>query len=338
MNRKNIKKYPSILLALFFALGLSSCIDEDTEDCGSKVKVFFDYSYNMLSTNALEEQADKLNLYVFDASGKLVQQRVSEGQSLNNDYSEILPNLELGKYTLVAWAKSSGLTNANSNFLIPEMAIGTSTLDELTYFLKREAGVQNTELNNFLVGYKEVDVLEKNGNVSTRIELKKVNKKVRVVLMPYTGGTELDVNKYDFRIIDNVGSGHVNYDYSLLPDEAITYLPYYAANVAPEPSEVLDPTEVDKAAVVEINTSRIVDTNKAKLLITNKEGGEVIMNVNLPWFLSLTGMESHKNWTLQEYLDRQDEYVITLFFNDETWLSTTIIINGWVINNIEIEM
>lgn len=338
MNRNYIKKYASVLLALFFALGLSSCIDEETEDCGSMVKVFFDYSYNMLSINALEEQADQLHLYVFDVNGKLVQQKGSIGQNLSNNYSEVFPNLELGKYTLVAWAKSSNLTGANSDFSIPELVVGTSTLNELTYYLKRESGVQNVELNNFLVGYKEIEVSEKNGNVLATINLKKVNKKVRVVLMPYTGGTELDVNKYDFRIIDNVGNGHVNYDYSLLSDEAITYLPYYAANVFPQPSEVLDPTEVDKAAVVEINTSRIVDANKAKLLITNKEGGEVIMNVNLPWFLSLTGMESHKNWSLQEYLDRQDEYVITLFFNDETWLSTTIIINGWVINNIDIEM
>lgn len=339
MNRNNIKKYQSILLALFVAVGLSSCIDEKIEDCGSKVNVLFDYSYNMLSINALEEQADRLTLYVFDASGKLVQQRESSGKNLNHNYSEVFPNLDLGKYTFVAWAKSSNLTNSKSDFLIPELVVGKSTIDELSYYVKRESGIQNTELNNFLVGYQEVDVFEKNGNISTTISLKKVNKKFRVVLMPYTGGTELDVKDFDFKIIDNIGNGHVNYDYSLLADESITYQPYYAANVSPDPSENLDETEVDKAAVVEINTSRIVDINKAKLLITkNGSEEEVLMNVNLSWFLSLTEMESHKNWSLQEYLDRQDEYAITLFFNGTTWMDATIIINGWVINNIGIDM
>lgn len=337
MNQKNIKKYPSILLALFFALGLSSCIDEETEDCGSKVKVFFDYSYNMLSTNALGEQADKLSLYVFDASGKLVKQTNNAGKTLDNNYSEVLQNVQLGKYTLVAWAKSSDITKPEADFLIPEMVEGTSTLDELNYYVQRVSKEQKTELNNFLVGTTEIDVLEKNGNVSATINLKKVNKKLRIVMMPYTGESELDVNNYDFRIVDNVGNGHVNYDYSLLPDEAITYLPYYAANLQPKSGQDLESTEINRAAVVEINTSRILNENNAKLLITHKESGKVVLNINLPWFLSLIEMEGHK-WSLQEYLDRQDEYVISLFFSESTWLTTSIYINGWVVNNIDSDL
>lgn len=47
-------------------------------------------------------------------------------------------------------------------------------------------------------------------------------------------------------------------------------------------------------------------------------------------------MESHRIWSLQEYLDRQDEYVITLFFDNDKWMDVTIIINGWVVNNVNI--
>ncbi|MEE0863542.1 MAG: FimB/Mfa2 family fimbrial subunit [Alistipes sp.] len=40
----------------------------------------------------------------------------------------------------------------------------------------------------------------------------------------------------------------------------------------------------------------------------------------------------------QEYLDRQDEYPMTLFLDEGAWGRSQIIINGWrvVINNTEL--
>ncbi len=199
--------------------------------------------------------------------------------------------------------------------------------------------MQQSELNNLLIGAIRAEITDGPQTQEIKVGLKKVNKKIRVVLLPYRGGSKLDVADYTFSIVDEIGNGHLSYDYSLLEDEQITYRPYYAANIVPKHSEVLNPEEIDRAAVVEINTSRLWEENNPRLIIASKTNDKEIVSVSLPWFFSLAEMEGHKKWSLQEYLDRQDEYVITLFLQDGgTWAQTIIIINGWVINNIPIGM
>lgn len=331
-NRKS-----SMLFVLLAAAIMISCIDEELVNCRN-VSVGFDYSYNILSSNALSEQVSQLSLYVFNERGLLVMKQISPEMGISNNYRIDFSNLDAGKYKFVAWAQSRHVEEEEAFFTIPDLKVGSSVLGDLSYYLKRESGVQQNELNNLLVGYSDV-VIE---NIATTqkidIQLKKVNKKIRVVLLPYRGGSELDVEDYSFSIVDPIGNGHVNYDYSLINDEQITYRPYYAANVMPDPSEVVSPEEIDRAAVVEFNTSRLVEENNPRLIITSKENDREILSVNLPWFFSLTEMEDHKEWSLQEYLDRQDRYAITFFLDGGSWMQATIIINGWVINDIDVDM
>lgn len=348
MNRNRKRVYLPAIFILFFTLAFSSCVDENTDDCGD-VSIGFDYSYNMLSANALAGQANYVVLYVFDSKGTLVMKNVSGDIQITSDYAVRTTDLKAGKYKFVAWAKSNHIKSDDADFKIPDLTVGASVLDDLTYYLKRTNGIQKHELNNLLVGITEAELSNTNAPQHVTVPLKKVNKKIRVVLLPYGGSDELDINNYIFSIVDKIGNGHINNDYSLLHDESVTYHPYYAANVVPKPSEVLSPNELQRAAVVEINTSRLMDreieVDNPRLLITSKDTGAEIVSVNLPWFFSLTGMESHKVWGLQEYLDRQDEYVVTLFIDEtsgtlpeDAWIRATIIINGWVVNNIQIEM
>lgn len=348
MNRNKEKIYLRAMFVLLIALAFSSCIDDNRNDCG-EVNIRFDYSYNMLSANALSGQTNYVALYIFDSSGTLIMKEVSGNIQITNDYAVRTSELKAGKYKFVAWAKSDHLKADEADFKIPDMTVGASVLTDLTYYLKRTAGTQQHELNNLLVGMTDVEINNLNTTQNVVVPLKKINKKIRVLLLPYSGSSELDINNYTVSIVDRVGNGHVNYDYSLLSDETITYRPYYAANIVPQTAEALHPDELQKAAVVELNTSRLlvhaVDTDNPRLQITTKDNGTEIVSVNLPWFFSLTGMESHKSWGLQEYLDRQDEYVISLFIDESpgtlpenAWIRTTIIINGWVINNIPVEM
>ena len=342
MTRNRIKVYFPTLLTLIFAFSITSCIDENLDDCGY-VSIGFDYSYNMLSANAFESQADFVTLYVFDSNGKLVMKETSGDTPITNDFVITTKDLTFGKYQFVAWAKSNRLKNSDADFDIPDLTVGVSELDDLNYYLKRTSGIQNHELNNLLIGITEAEITNSPATQNVRVALKKVNKKIRVILLPYGGESNaLDANKYVFSIVDKIGNGHVNYDYSLLQDEPVTYRPYYAANITSNPSEVLDPKELKQAIAVEINTSRLMsyenESDNPRLKITSKENNEDLVSVNLPWLLSLTGMESHKSWGIQEYLDRQNEYVITLFVQEDTWMKATIIINGWVLNNVEIDM
>ena len=331
------KPYLLLLLVIFMAFTTCSCTKENMEGC-EEVAVKITYSHNILSANALEDQAEQVFLYVFNKDGILVQQYSNGSEPLTNDFRIRLQDLKSGNYRFVAWAQSTHLSDEQSYFSIPTLTPGVSSIDELIYSMKRESDIQRHELNNFLVGTTEAEINYNQAKQLIVLDLKKVTNKVRIVILPYTQGSTLDVENYEFSIVDMVGSGHVNYDYTLLPDEKITYYPYYAANLVPKDAETFLPYETDKAAVVEINTSRLMEANAPRLHIVEKNGGREIVSMNLPWVFSLIKTEIQDEWSLQEYLDRQDNYSITLFFSDNTWMSGTIIVNGWVVNKKDVDL
>lgn len=322
-------------IALFAAAAaLSSCIKEYPDEC--RVSVGFVYDYNILSADAFAHQADEVTLYVFDGSGLLLKKYDRQVTALVGSSMDIDP-LPAGNYRFAAWARGNSLSNANSHFQIPAMTEGQSRIEDLTYRLPTDNGEQNSELNAFLVGVQDAAISDRKGE-SVTVSLKKVTRKIRVVVMPLAGDSGLEAADYSFRIEEPVGNGLVNYDYSILADAPIVYRPYYYATITPGGGEVPEPGEVDRALAAEISSSRMIASHEARLKITRVETGEDIVNINLPWLLSLTGMEQHNNWSLQEYLDRQDEFSITLFFQAGAWSSATIIINGWVVNNVDIQV
>ena len=324
------------LITVIMIMANSSCTKEDMSNC--KVVVGFIYDYNILSANALENQADQVNLYVFGEDNILVQQCTSGSESLTNDFNMKLLGLKAGKYRFVAWAKSTKLSNEQADFKVPSFKVNVSSINDLIYVLKRESGIQQHELNNMLVGVTEAEINYDKDLLNVSVNLKKVNHKIRIVILPVTPEAELDVADYEFSVIDKSGNGRINYDYNVLPDEQIIYRPYYAANLELDDIGIIEQQEINKAAVVEINTSRIMEANAPRLHIVKKANNKEIVSLNLPKLFSLTKMEDHREWSLQEYLDRQDSYTITLFFNNDTWMSGVIIINGWVINETEIDL
>lgn len=337
MNHNSKRVQLPTILILFITLAFSSCVYENTDDCGY-VNVGFDYSYNIHSSNAFGNQADHVVLYVFDQNDKLIYKESGDNENKSNSFAMRTNQLEAGKYKFVAWAKSDDIIHEEADFQVPDLVVGVSRLDELTYYMKRKNDIQADELNNMLVGMVESEIGISNETQNVVVPMGKVNKKIRLILLPYNGGTNLDVDDYSFRIIDEIGSGHINYDFSLLKDHAVTYRPYHIENVVPSPKETTKSgATIDRAAVVEINTSRLMVDNDPRLVIATKDDGKELIKVHLPWFLGLSKMEDFDSWDLQTYLDCQDEYTITFFLDGDTWMKGTIIINGWVINNLEVE-
>lgn len=335
MNRSINELFRISLFVLIISQG-TSCLDEEVDNC--ELSVTFEYSYNIFSTNVLSDQADIVTLCVFDERGILMAMQSSERMTLTNDFHMSLKSLAAGSYSFVAWARSMRSNAKDGGFDIPEPIIGSSSLSQMNYYMKRSGGIQQEELDNLLVGVTEVKI---NGNKELRnitINLKKVNKKFRIMLLPYADETELDINDYAISITDKIGNGHILYDYSLLPDESITYRPYYEANIRHDPPIISGKVEISRACVAEINTFRLMESNSLRLHISTKDNNQEVLDLDLIQFLSLTEMESHKNWNLQEYLDRQDEYVIGLFIHHNTWIKSTVIINGWEINNLNLNI
>jgi hypothetical protein len=88
-------------------------------------------------------------------------------------------------------------------------------------------------------------------------------------------------------------------------------------------------------AVAELTVGRLVLENNPILTITNEEGEEVL-SIPLIDTALLYKRVRYQNMDNQEFLDRQDEYDIALFLDeDDRWINSYIYINSWkvVLNN-----
>ena len=329
-----IKRIVPILISACSVILISACIRENTIGCPQPVKVKLKYSYNILDVNIFDKKTDRAVLHIFNEEGLLIMHREIEG-----GIDEIsIPPLKSGKYHFIAHARNSKVIDEQADLKIPELTDGVSKIEEFTAYLKRSNNeVQDKKLNDFLIGYTISDIVT---NIEKRVEvsLKSVIKRVHIALLSTNKGEVLEPDRYNFKIIDNTGNGHIRYDYTQLPDKAITYKPYNkATSFLDNPME----GEVSIAVIAKINTARLIEQNLPHLIITDNLSKLEVVNVNLTWLLSLTNMENNNGrWGLQEYLDRQDNYSITLLIDSATglWSKNTIVINGWVINMKEIDL
>ena len=91
-------------------------------------------------------------------------------------------------------------------------------------------------------------------------------------------------------------------------------------------------------AVAQLTVGRLVVDQNPILTVTNKKTDELVLQIPLIKYLLLTEAEGH-DMTPQEYLDRQDEYSMTFFLDEDShWISSSIKINGWKIVNDNVEM
>ena len=68
----------------------------------------------------------------------------------------------------------------------------------------------------------------------------------------------------------------------------------------------------------------------AMLKIREKETGKLIMNLNLPHYLSM-GRDAYamQNYSHQEYLDREHDYHLDLFLSGDRFIALEIHVLSW---------
>lgn len=311
----------ALLLAGVAALASCGTITEDLPPCEHYVR--FCYDRNMLSVDAFPTQVTRIHLYLFDDGGKFVTRLTDEREAFGADYRMTLPQLPAGTYRMVAWA---GL-NERSYACPPLLQPGISTPDDIRVKMLREAdGTQNRELDALWHGETTMTVAEGEHGIET-IRLTKDTNRFRI-LVQASDGPALRKEDLNFRISDR--NGYLDHDNRLLPDEAVSYLPYYQAD-ADLSGDVTDGGNVS-AVVAELNTLRLMEDADARLTVTHRNG-EKLVDIDLIRYLLLTKMEGH-DMPAQEYLDRQDEYVMIFFLNKDAlghYLLMYIQVNGWTI-------
>lgn len=338
-------------LALLAVLAgtIASCdsiLDYDEGDCTVEYRIKFKYDYNMKFADAFANEVNTVTLYAFDDDGNFVYQRTEAGDPLKESDYSMKVDIEPGDYHLVAWA---GLDD--KSFAIPLMTLDRSTIDELTVKTNREAATRASDGSYIVTGDNhklsalwhaestKVALTRSGGGQSQVITLSltKNTNNIRIILQQ-SGSKAINVDDFEFSITDD--NGWMDSHNNLLEDDMLKYLPFYHTSgvVEEESSTRADSEEpVISVAVAQITTARLMADKKAILRITNKETGQAVLAIPLIEYLLLTKSQEHVIDD-QEYLDRQDEYSMTFFLDENsTWMKTTIIINGWTIRLNDID-
>lgn len=351
------KEANKILLFTVLAGAMASCdsvLGFEEGDCSIEYRVKFKYDYNIDRVDAFAQEVERVALYAFDDDGNFVYQKSEQGERLADGSYSMQVDIEPGDYHLVAWA---GLDN--QSFAIPVLTAG-SKIEDLTVLTHRETNAQTRaegEEGKYIVKEKLSDLwhgevkqqsFTRSGrqNIITVPLIKNTNT-IRVVIAQVntTPGKSvtraINKDRFSYALYDD--NGWMNYDNTLLKDNLLTYLPYVTENsaITTRALSADQETEVEYPAVVaEISVARLLETQKPQLKIVDKDyGTDLLGNGSLISYLKLLRPDQLGNMKLQEYLDREDNYGM-IFFVDEnlTLIKSVIQINDWIVQINDFEL
>lgn len=365
-------------LVCFSAIALttmSSCIKEDMDDCPpaiSKVALQFDYTYNVKQADAFAAEVKNINVYAFDENGKFFDSYIESREKFETGHTMEITGLKDGKYTFVCLARDrqvmSRAEDDEMEFSFASLTPGVSTIDDLTERMGKDNGEEIKNDKEFAALYTaktQVDFqrLNQKGNegtvVTSTLSLMKCTKTYRIVLLPYEND-QADFKPENFDVRIEGSAAWLDHKGEKVKDERITYLPYNMerrANYDGAHTEVNE-EPVDQALIYDLSSSRMFerqsdrrtvrDGDKSiyddkRIIITDlrdKDHPIELFNHSLPWFLALCGEKVNQNWDDQEYLDREDHYVLMFYVSDKRDYNmiTKVNVNGWNVNIKDTEL
>lgn len=365
-------------LVCFSAIALttmSSCIKEDMDDCPpaiSKVALQFDYTYNVKQADAFAAEVKNINVYAFDENGKFFDSYIESREKFETGHTMEITGLKDGKYTFVCLARDrqvmSRAEDDEMEFSFASLTPGVSTIDDLTERMGKDNGEEIKNDKEFAALYTaktQVDFqrLNQKGNegtvVTSTLSLMKCTKTYRIVLLPYEND-QADFKPENFDVRIEGSSAWLDHKGEKVKNEGITYLPYNMerrANYDGAHTEVNE-EPVDQALIYDLSSSRMFERQNdrrvvrdddknnyddKRIIITDlrdKDNPIELFNHSLPWFLALCGEKVNQNWDDQEYLDREDHYVLMFYVSDKRDYNmiTKVNVNGWNVNIKDTEL
>ena len=365
-------------LVCFSAIALttmSSCIKEDMDDCPpaiSKVALQFDYTYNVKQADAFAAEVKNINVYAFDENGKFFDSYIESREKFETGHTMEITGLKDGKYTFVCLARDrqvmSRAEDDEMEFSFASLTPGVSTIDDLTERMGKDNGEEIKNDKEFAALYTaktQVDFqrLNQKGNegtvVTSTLSLMKCTKTYRIVLLPYEKD-QADFKPENFDVRIEGSAAWLDHKGEKVKNERITYLPYNMerrANYDGAHTEVNE-EPVDQALIYDLSSSRMFERQNdrrvvrdgdknnyddKRIIITDlrdKDHPIELFNHSLPWFLALCGEKVNQNWDDQEYLDREDHYVLMFYVSDKRDYNmiTKVNVNGWNVNIKDTEL
>lgn len=351
----NIRQMIMVLTALFLITSCDSLVYDDEGDCAVTYRLKFRYDMNLKFADAFANEVKSVSLYAFDEEGTLVWTSSERGAALASDDYAMTLSLAPGKYRLVAWC---GLGDCDS-FTLPD-ANPAENVNGLNCRINGVTATQqqpfrsDKDLQPLFHGMMDVVLPDSDDgeDYTYTIRLTKDTNVFRVVLQ-HLSGEDVNPDDFEFSIEDN--NGWLAYDNSMLMEAPVVYRPWAVypveAGVGSGESEAKTHagaatraiTDV-KAVVAEMTTNRLFVRDwtrfaKPMLKIRAVESGKTVVSLPVIDYALMVKGKHLEEMDDQEYLDRADEYNMTLILDENNkWVSTVINILSWrlVVNNVDV--
>ena len=329
-----LKTYWILLLSLLFVA--TSCIDDDLSDCPSGLSVGFAYNlYNqdMEYADAFENAVNDISLFIFDSKGNFVEQHVATNEDLKyNGYRIDVCCLPNGSYQLIAWG---GIDSDSFNASTLKRGKSKRT-DVLVKLNTIKDGASDKDLASLFYGRTALLNYKNTKYTEVKIPLVKNTNTFRILLQD-VNSMEINPEVFSFQIIDkNIGLNHEN---ERAIDLEVMYKPFAQGNLAVE-TRGGSTSPVNTVAFAEMSTSKLFanHSKEARLRIVNSVNNKEVLNVPLiDMVLMMKNEKFSQSISNQAYLDRIHNFNLVFFLNNDLWMQTQIIVNGWTLRFNDIE-
>lgn len=320
------------VMALFF--GACERLMDGEGDCQTIYQVKLQYTRNILEADAFAAQVKSVSLFLFDRQGRCVAVQKESGDALaEDDYLMVLDDVPAGTYDMVAWCGLEG----SSNFALDNAQQPQTKQDLICRLQAQSRGpVQSkSQLAPLWHGSADNVVLsadQAGSKVVATIDLTKDVNTVRIVMQHYRH-KQIESKDFEFKITD--WNGVMNYDNTLMGDDEVTYREWTVreAEVA-MPGEDEDAADVTRISslVAELDVARLVKSERRPVLEVRKADAEQpLLRLPLIDLLLVAKGEARRKMDDQEYLDRQDDYTLLFYINDDDgwYMNGGIWVNSW---------
>lgn len=342
LGRNILKSILCTAIIAVQAIGFASCdnvIYDDLEPCDVGLRLRFVYEYNMEFANAFPSQVHCLTLVVYDKDGNYIQTRTETAEELLSDENwRMNVDLPAGSYHLIAYG---GMACSDASFSFDPAPGRGVAMNAVEVGMKPAmiTAPDGQRLHDLFYG--ELDVTVPEGALDftdATVEMMKDTNNVRIILQNIDG---TPVNEADF--VFRVTADNTLFDYtnSVIPTVPTTFCPWahgetstglVVVNAGEYYDEDLEPVQV---AYAEFSLSRFIYNADVRLDITRAADGTSVFSrpLSLLRYLLLSKSDYYSWMEPQEYLDRENRWSLILLLDssNQHWISTTIVINGWIV-------
>lgn len=345
---------------------------EDQGNCEDVVEVYLKYDYNIQRADMRPFHVGWASVYAIDDKGNVAAVKtVSPAEAADKNSTVKFDGLQPGRYTFAAMAMQSPYETLaqgqGARFRATFPAVG-SAVSALSVKLDRtplagsdlfEVEAPTNGLDTLWMGRSinpqgilMPEEIDQRGNVlRDTISLVRDTKYLHLTLHQIKNRADIHDTDFAVRISDSNGS--LAWNNTLIPDASLLYTPHASWTTALSENGVAYDSEeeasqapdtdpiVERAAHFDISFSRLMyyatalEGINASLSIFNVHTGKEVVQLNLPYYLSF-GRDAYsvRNYSRQEYLDREYDYHLDFFLedNNDEWAYMNIKVNilPWV--------